>query len=914
MPDTSYNTYDKTTSIDWNGQQFILTARNEITDGSFSYAYSSDGISWTKSDFYSNITTQNPYSVKFLGDKFIATGNLISSSVDSCGNTITQNSIINIVDGQFPLSIPTNITGNAKIYDIECNIEHPNCVLFPRTTALALGNTISYSTNQGTNWQNISSSPFSVSVNDAVWNGKLWVAVGTGSTNTLATSLDGFTWTGRGNSIFSSSCNGIDWCPLQKIYVATGSGTNVIAVSMDGIYWRGINSTLFSSGGNDIKWNGSIWVAVGSTSNGNTIAYSHDALTWNYSTTSFQTSGTRLYYDGSMWTAYGSDPSYNIATSSDGIKWTLSYVSGANALMFNMPTGLFADTSLNLYPNIPYPLYNCNIISSINKYVHNNSDRGYAYIQPISIACGSGSNSLAYSIDGIQWSAIKNSIFTQCNNAIWNGTLWVVVGKGNYWVATSYDGISWTGQNTSLMTECYDIAWNGSHFVAVGIGSSLMAKSTDGMTWTSVSISSIFSVSIHAIEWTGRIWLAYGEGINTTAISASLDASIWTPTPTPNLCVIDCYNFLNGGLLDSSASSQQGTDIPANAFDGSFNSTITKWSSAGTNYDISGNYIGTSVTQGISGEWLQVELNAPRSCSSYYIIFSIADGSAIPQSWSFLGSTNGSAWTTLDAFNYGTSTPPNNAWKYPFVCLPLAVDSGLVSAYSYYRIVFTKTFGADHVRVAELVLFEGSEQQSTLHIRPIVLKDLILHPTRILSVDGAIPNVYRITDLSCNIIRNGVVHNGQYVNNIIYGLTSEPSASIFDGMNHVVLSTNGEVTYLSNTASNTNLNFDNSMNGMLISGVTGATSAACYNCKFILIGSSYGVLNANSPPKFYPNNLSSLFTTVNGLASNSGYGFVVFPNKIYLNEDERLSLVTPKFYDSALSSGTSISFNVYKSP
>jgi hypothetical protein len=104
------------------------------------------------------------------------------------------------------------------------------------------------------------------------------------------------------------------------------------------------------------------------------------------------------------------------------------------------------------------------------------------------------------------------------------------------------------------------------------------------------------------------------------------------------------------------------------------------------------------------------------------------------------------------------------------------------------------------------------------------------------------------------------------------------------------------------------------MNGMLISGVTGATSAACYNCKFILIGSSYGVLNANSPPKFYPNNLSSLFTTVNGLASNSGYGFVVFPNKIYLNEDERLSLVTPKFYDSALSSGTSISFNVYKSP
>jgi hypothetical protein len=77
------------------------------------------------------------------------------------------------------------------------------------------------------------------------------------------------------------------------------------------------------------------------------------------------------------------------------------------------------------------------------------------------------------------------------------------------------------------------------------------------------------------------------------------------------------------------------------------------------------------------------------------------------------------------------------------------------------------------------------------------------------------------------------------------------------------------------------------------------------------MGSSYGVLNENVLPTFYPNNLSSLFTTINGLASNSGYGFVVSPNKMYLKEDERLSVVTPKYNDAALSSDTSISFNVY---
>ena len=662
--------------------------------------------------------------------------------------------------------------------------------------------------------------------------------------------------------------------------------------------------------------------AVGKDAQSNTLWSSYDASSaipnaflLNGSNIETMPTTSRLYYDGVNWVSYLSDSSNNIATSHDGTNWTSSQSNTANNLVINMPSDLYPESNLNLYPTFNYPIYSVptNIINSVRKYVHNKSDRGFAKIQPLSIACGLGSNSLAYSEDGIMWHAINNTIFNHCNRAIWNGTLWVAVGQGTHWVATSYDGLSWDAQDNTLMTECYDIAWNGSYFVAVGAGSSRMATSTDGMNWTPVSINSIFSVRIHAIEWTGLVWLAYGEGINTTAISSSIDASIWTPTPTPNLCLIDCYNFLNGSLLDSSASSQQGTDIPANAFDGSFNSTITKWSSADSNYDASGNYIGTSVTQGISGEWLQVNLNDSRSCSSYYIVFSIADGSAIPQSWSFLGSTDGSAWTTLDTFNYGTSTPPDNAWKYPFVCLPLAVDSGLVSAYSYYRIVFTKTFGADHVSVSELLLFDGGEQQSTLHIRPIILKDVILHPTRILSVDGAIPNVYRITDLSCNLIRNSVVHNGQYVNNIIYGLTSEPSATAFDGTNHIVLSTNGEAVYLSNTASNTNLNFDNSMNGMLISGVTGATTAACYNCKFVLLGSSYGVLNENSLPVFYANNLSSLFTTINGLASNSGYGFVVSPNKIYLDEDERLSLVTPKFYNNAISPDTSISFNVYNS-
>jgi hypothetical protein len=477
------------------------------------------------------------------------------------------------------------------------------------------------------------------------------------------------------------------------------------------------------------------------------------------------------------------------------------------------------------------------------------------------------------------------------------------------------------------MTEGYDVACNGTYFVAVGYNSSAasLATSLDGITWTSVSIGSIFSVRIHAIEWTGFVWLAYGSGTNTTAISSSLDASDWTPTQTPNLCVVDCSNLLVGNISATSTSSMV-PNPPENAFDGSFNTVVTKWQSNLT-YSGTNGYSGyTSTTYDtyleVAGEWLQVQLTNPVVCKNYYMVFSLENLGAIPSSWTFLGSNDGSEWNLLDTFEYtrlgsGITDYPNNNPKYPFICVPLAIPSN-TTAYSYYRFVFNASFESIYVSVAEIGLFDGGSQQLDRHIRPIVLKDVILHPTRNLSVDGTIPNIYRITDLSGNLNREGILHLGRYANPALYGLTAEPAATTFDGYNHIVFSTAGEVAYLSNMESNTTLNFDNSFNGVVITGSTTSINAACYNRKFILFGDSsgsisYGMLNDNLPPTFYPTNASSLFTTINGLASNSGYGFVVPPNTIYLQEDERLSVVTPKYYDSALSSDTSISFNVYKS-
>jgi hypothetical protein len=91
---------------------------------------------------------------------------------------------------------------------------------------------------------------------------------------------------------------------------------------------------------------------------------------------------------------------------------------------------------------------------------------------PLWVAGGQGTNTLAYSTDGITWSASTNgnSIFTGLVAGLaWNGSLWVAGGQGTNTLAYSYDGITWSGStngNSIISASARGIAWNGSLFVA----------------------------------------------------------------------------------------------------------------------------------------------------------------------------------------------------------------------------------------------------------------------------------------------------------------------------------------------------------------------------------------------------------------------------------------------------------------
>lgn len=237
---------------------------------------------------------------------------------------------------------------------------------------------------------------------DSSGNG-LWVAVGNGTANSIATSNNGITWTGLGKTVHPGTSNygkaivyGLDsnnngiWIAGEVI--TTGTTGNTLAYSSNGSIWVGLGKTIFGNACNDIAYgrdssNRQLWVAAGI--GGNTLAYS---------------------YNGISWTGLG----------------LITFTTGGYGVTFG------TDISGN-----------------------------YMWV-----AGGAGSNTLAYSYNGIAWTGLGNTVFSNvCNKISYNmgvstNLRWVATGDGtvnNYAVSTN--GITWTGsgKNASIGIGNYTI-------------------------------------------------------------------------------------------------------------------------------------------------------------------------------------------------------------------------------------------------------------------------------------------------------------------------------------------------------------------------------------------------------------------------------------------------------------------------
>ena len=190
--------------------------------------------------------------------------------------------------------------------------------------------------------------------NSIYWSGSLYMAGGSSTSNTIATSTDGSTWTGRSNTIFTE-CKDIGYYATTGLWIGVGTGTSdTIATSPDGINWTGLGKGIFTTSGNGIAWNGSLLVAVG-TGSTHTIATSPDGVTWTgRNKTIFTTSGNSICWTGKTWVATGTGTN-TVAFSADGILWsavdnsTSLFTTAGNGVASNPRIGpVVVDSQLSL--------------------------------------------------------------------------------------------------------------------------------------------------------------------------------------------------------------------------------------------------------------------------------------------------------------------------------------------------------------------------------------------------------------------------------------------------------------------------------------------------------------------------------------------------------------------------------------
>jgi len=223
------------------------------------------------------------------------------------------------------------------------------------------GNILDYS-QDGISWNASTNGSILTRCNTIATNGQMWIAGGytrstpiSSTTESLAYSYDGITWTGVGFPLmFTTMCNSVIWTGTH--WVAGGSGNNSIATSSDGISWSSVvteGSTVLRSC-NSLSNIGTLVVAGGIFGTGGAIAYStNGGTTWTQSSNgSFTNACTVIGTDGTMFVA-GSNGSTSLLHSTNGNNWTATSgrLLANNAIAYDGSTWLLVGNETGSSPS-----------------------------------------------------------------------------------------------------------------------------------------------------------------------------------------------------------------------------------------------------------------------------------------------------------------------------------------------------------------------------------------------------------------------------------------------------------------------------------------------------------------------------------------------------------------------------------
>ena len=293
-------------AVCWNGSLWLAGGIGINT-----LAYSYDGLSW--SGLGSDIFNGGCLCLAWNGTTWVAGG--------YGGNTIATS-----IDGK------TWIQHGSSIFDVNVLSVDWNGSTWLMTGS-GYQNTLAYSNNSdGSQWTGLGTSLIIGSCLKVKWMINKWFIGGSSGIYYAMNDLTIWNLAFNGGSYNALYWNG-------SIAIAGGSGANTIATSVDGITWTGLGNSIITTNCNDLFWNTRRWIAVGN----NGVFYSYDGTIWY-----------NAINNGILSNAYciGSNSKIGATVVNSGL-----YLNTNDKLVVNTPKyydqSLSSDTAISMNMNLP---------------------------------------------------------------------------------------------------------------------------------------------------------------------------------------------------------------------------------------------------------------------------------------------------------------------------------------------------------------------------------------------------------------------------------------------------------------------------------------------------------------------------------------------------------------------------------
>lgn len=511
-PATLTNTYSK---VIYAGGQFVAVSQNSTG----TIITSPDGINWT--------TRTNPISCAYL-DVIYANSLYVAYGTISSGNLVTSS------DG---ITWTSRSVGASNIIQVIYG--------GGQFVAATVGGV--YTSADGLTWSLRTTNLVSSTIASVGYIGTTYYA-GSTTDGYYATSSDGTTW-----ALKRDASGGGFYGIFNVNGKAVGVGDMGIVILAGGTreaYQPGFTITFNVSvtvGSRQVAYNGSNQYVM--VSSRGLPLYSADGNNWTAASLPtggiLGTSTGCIAYLNGNYLIGGANTTQSIATSSDGINWTVRTnptTTGINQFAFGASTYVAVGA-------------NGNIFSSTDLVTWTSRAAGASTFSDVIFANGQfvavGASGVCYtSTDGTTWTSRSagSILFYKVIWAAGTINLYIAIGVGGV-LYTSSDGAVWTSRSAGAGTFI-DIAFDSTNSILVAVGNAgNIYSSTNGTTWTNRTLGYTTS-PLGNVTYDGTQWLAFVLTSGIGGYFKSTDNGVtWVRVAFPDVVVASRVMYIGGKYI-----------------------------------------------------------------------------------------------------------------------------------------------------------------------------------------------------------------------------------------------------------------------------------------------------------------------------------------------------------------------------